>query len=158
MGFLANIQQFDLLGLFAANGGLRAAGAFQRKARRFLNIFAQCMAIQGNHQRDGIRMDQLNAIFVINILFPERRQMHLDGVEIVAPFIGIVGVNAVAGDRARHAEHSIALRVQRQGDGRGAGAGRAWRLQDTVQRIEVIFNRAALFRCEFARGGSGKGV
>ncbi|MOA15441.1 hypothetical protein D3C78_1355990 [compost metagenome] len=101
--FLADIEQLNLFGLFATDGRLRGTRAFERKARRFLNIFTQSMTIQGDNQRNGVGMDQLDAIFIINVLLPKRRQMHFDGVEIIAPFIGIVGGDAIARDRARHA-------------------------------------------------------
>ncbi len=51
MRLLTDVKQFDLLRFFTANRGLRSARAFQRKAWRFLNIFAQGMTIKGNNQR-----------------------------------------------------------------------------------------------------------
>ena len=111
MRLLADVQQFDLLSLFTANRGLRSACAFQRKAWRFLNIFAQSMTIEGDNQRQRIGMDELDAVFVVNILFPEGRQVYFNRVEIVTPFVGIVGCDAVAGNGARHAQNGVALGV-----------------------------------------------
>lgn len=108
----ADVQQFDLLSLFTANRGLRSACAFQRKAWRFLNIFAQSMTIEGDNQRQRIGMDELDAVFVVNILLPEGRQVHFNRVEIVTPLVGIVGCNAVAGNGARYAQNGVTLGVQ----------------------------------------------
>lgn len=63
MRLLADVQQFDLLSLFTANRGLRSACAFQRKAWRFLNIFAQSMTIEGDNQRQRIGMDEARRCF-----------------------------------------------------------------------------------------------
>ncbi len=38
------------------------------------------MARLKDHQRQRIREDQLNVVFIIDVLFPERRQMDFDGV------------------------------------------------------------------------------
>ncbi len=84
----------------------------QRKVGRFLDILRDGVTIEGDHQRDGVGVDQLNAVFIINVLFPERRQMHLSRVEVVTPFIGIVSGNTVAGNGARHAEHGVALGIE----------------------------------------------
>jgi hypothetical protein len=43
-------------------------------------------------------MDKLNAVFIIDVLLPERGQMNFNGIEIVTPFVGIVGGDTVAGD------------------------------------------------------------
>ena len=158
MRFLADVEQFNLLCLFTTNRGLRSACAFQRKAWRFLNIFAQSMTIEGDNQRQRIGMDELDAVFVVNILLPEGRQVHFNRVEIVTPFVGIVGCDAVAGNGARHAQNGVALGVQVERYGGGAGAGRARRKPGSVQRVEILLNGAAFLWRKLARVCPGKRV
>jgi hypothetical protein len=67
-------------------------------------------------------MDELDAVFVVNILLPEGRQVHFNRVEIVTPLVGIVGCNAVAGNGARYAQNGVTLGVQVERYG-----GRRWR-------------------------------
>lgn len=77
--------------------------------------------------------------------------MNFDGVEVVAPFIGIVSGNAVAGDGVGQYYDTVAFRVQRQRDGRSAGACRPRNLLDLAKVIEIVFYRAALFGQQFTR-------
>ncbi|MNL70388.1 hypothetical protein D3C87_1953830 [compost metagenome] len=84
--------------------------------------------------------------------------MHFNGVEIVAPLVGIIGGDAIAGDRARHAQHGVAVCVEIQRYRRCSGAGRPWRLKDAVQRIEIIFNGAAFIGGQRTRGRTGESV
>ncbi|SQB36993.1 Uncharacterised protein [Citrobacter koseri] len=58
-------------------------------------------------------MDQLNVIFVIDVLFPERRQMNLNGIKVISPFIGIVGRNAVTRNGMGQNNDVITLGIQR---------------------------------------------
>lgn len=113
MGFLANIQQFNLLTFFTTNGCLGRSGVLQRIATRFLHIFLQRMAVQRDNQRYCIGMDYLNAIFVIDVLFPERGKVYLNGIKIVAPFVRIVGSDAVTCNRTSKHDDAITLGIQR---------------------------------------------
>ncbi len=103
------------------------------------------MAVEGDHQRQRIGADKLNHVLVGNILLPERRQMHFNRVEEVAPLIEIVTVNAVARDRVGNGENRIALRIQGERDRCGGGTRQARRLLSTGQRLDIGFNRAPLF-------------
>ena len=117
-----DLPQLYLLALFAANGGLGGRGAFQGVALRLLAIVAQAMTVKGDDQRQAIGGDQLNAVFVIDMLFPERRQMDLHRIEKIAPFIRRVGGDPVAGNGPRHRVDGVALFIQRQSDGRAGCA------------------------------------
>ena len=46
MRLLANVQQLDLLSLFATDGGLRRTCALKRKTRGFLKVLIQRVAVQ----------------------------------------------------------------------------------------------------------------
>lgn len=101
----------------------------QRIAARLLHIFLQGVAIQRDHQRQRVGVNEFNAVFIVNVLFPEGRQMHFNGIEVVAPLIRIVGGDTVAGDRVGQNNDAIAFSIQRQGN-RAAlapvGPGTCW--------------------------------
>jgi hypothetical protein len=80
----------------------------------FRTEFIQGVAIKRNDQRQSVGTDKLNAVFVIDILLPERRQMDFNRIEIVAPFVRGIGRNPVAGDRTGDADDGITLRVERE--------------------------------------------
>ena len=70
--------------------------------------------------------------------------MNFNGIKEVAPFVEVIGGDAVARNGAGDAIHGTALFVQRQVDRRGAGA-RRWQLLVTAEAFEVFFYGAALF-------------
>ena len=79
--------------------------------------------------------------------------MYLFGIEVIAPFIGIVAGQTVAGDGVRDGINVIALRGERQfGCGqRSAAAGQQFVAQ-LVLLIEVELDRGALFIGQLAVG------
>ena len=115
------------------------------------------MAVEPDDQRHIVGDDKLDAVFIVNMLFPERRQVHFHGVEEIAPFIRIVGSNAVACDGAGQREHGAALRVEGQRRWRDRRAGRR-NLHIAVQIAQIVFNALALFVGQFPRGCAWKKV
>jgi hypothetical protein len=45
------------------------------------------LAVKGDNQRQAVGGDQLDAVFIIDMLFPEGRQMNFHRIKEVAPFI-----------------------------------------------------------------------
>ena len=155
--FPTDLPQLYLLALFAANGGLGGRSAFQGVALRFLAIVAHAMTVKGDNQRQAVGGDQLDAVFIVDMLFPERRQMNFNRIEEIAPFIWRVGGDPVAGDGACHRIDGITLFVQRQSDRRAGRTGRR-HLLGVAQLGNILLNSLALIRRKLPRGSVAKGV
>lgn len=115
------------------------------------------MSVKGDNQRQAVGGDQLNAVFVVDMLFPERRQMDFHRIEKVAPFIRRVGSDPVASDGSRHRVDRITLFIQRQSDGRGRCAGRR-DLQGATELRKILFDSLTLIGRKRPRSGVAKGV
>lgn len=88
-----------------------------------------------------------------DIGFPKRRQVHLFGIEIIAPFIGIVAGQPIAGDGVRDGINVIALRGERQfGCGQGSAAAGQQLVAQLVLLIEIELDRSTLFVGQLAVG------
>ena len=157
LSFLADVQQLDLLALLTANRRLGSRCAFKRVAAGFLRIVAQGVVIENNHQRQAVGWDQRDAVLVVDMLFPERRQVNLHRVEEVSPFVGLIRRNAIAGDGAGDGINGVALLIQFQGDRRDAGAGRRYLLR-LAEAIEILFDRLAFIIRKLAGRRVAKGL
>lgn len=114
------------------------------------------MTVKGDNQRQAVGGDQLDAVFIVDMLFPERRQMNFNRIEEIAPFIRRVGGDPVAGDGACHRIDGITLFVQRQSDRRAGRTGRR-HLLGVAQLGNILLNSLALIRRKLPRGSVAKG-
>jgi hypothetical protein len=83
--------------------------------------------------------------------------MHFHRVEEVAPFVRVIGGDAIARNGAGHREDGIALLVQRQ-YGRGNACPRRRHLTGVVETFKVLFHRAAFWLRKRAGDGIAKGM
>ena len=88
-----------------------------------------------------------------DIGFPKRRQVNLFGIEVIAPFIGIVAGQPVARDGMRDGINVIALRGERQfGCRQGSAAAGQQFVAQLVLLIEIELDRGAFFVGQLAVG------
>ncbi|CRH94714.1 Uncharacterised protein [Chlamydia trachomatis] len=67
-------------------------------------------------------MNQFNGILIVDVLFPERGQVDFYRIEVVTPFIRIVGRDAVTRDSVCQHHDVVAFGIQRQRDRCRAGS------------------------------------
>ncbi|MNC27508.1 hypothetical protein D3C75_756800 [compost metagenome] len=85
-----------------------------------------------------------------DVLLPERRQMDLFRVEIVAPVVGFIACQTIAGNGMGDRVNVVALCGQRQ-PGRRQGSGtRQQFVAQVVLLVEVILDSCPLWRGQFA--------
>lgn len=111
------------------------------------------MPVERNHQRQRLGSDHFHMVVGGDIRLPERRQMHLFSVEVIAPFIGIVAGQPVASDGVRDGINVIALRGERQfGCGQGSATAGQQLVAQLVLLIEIELDRSTLFVGQLAVG------
>ncbi|MNI93232.1 hypothetical protein D3C73_1511500 [compost metagenome] len=72
------------------------------------------MPVERDHQRQRLGSNHFHMVIGADVLLPERRQMHLFGVQIIAPFIGFIAGQPIAGNGVGNRVDVVALRRQRQ--------------------------------------------
>ena len=159
-GFTAHFYQFDMFTFFMADRGiLRLRRQHGRNRRRaFIDVIDQRMPVKGDDQRHRLRFDQLNLIFLGNVLLPERRQVNFGGIKEVTSAVGLFAGDPVTGNRALEAVDVFAFGGQDEfiaQDNQVITVGNRC-LSQAFALSQIPFNGVALLLRKFSLAGGGE--